>query len=243
MCSKHIFRLDDIAENMNWENYFFLKRIFKKYNVKPIIGVIPNNKDDELKKYSKSDFNFWDEIREVQNMGWSIALHGYNHKYETKSSGILNINNRSEFAGLPFERQNEKIKLGKKILQENGIKIDAFMAPAHSFDNLTIECLLANGINTVTDGYGLYPYYYRGILFVPQLLSRPRKMPFGVFTWCMHPNTMSKDSIRDIEKFIKNNKGDIITFQEAKEMTQNNILNRLSAKILRKMLILYRSRR
>ena len=75
--AKYIFRLDDIAENMNWDNYFLLKDIFESYNVKPIIGVIPNNRDPELLEYPKGDINFWEEIRDLQKKGWAIALHGY----------------------------------------------------------------------------------------------------------------------------------------------------------------------
>lgn len=63
---KYIFRLDDIAENMNWTNFFLLKEIFSSYGVKPIIGVIPYNEDVELLNYPKCEFNFWEEIRNLQ---------------------------------------------------------------------------------------------------------------------------------------------------------------------------------
>ena len=36
--------------------------LFKKYNVKPLIGVIPKNENEELKSYPKCSFNFWDEF-------------------------------------------------------------------------------------------------------------------------------------------------------------------------------------
>ena len=38
-----IIRLDDIAPNMNWDMMKRTKDLFKKYNVKPLIGVIPKN--------------------------------------------------------------------------------------------------------------------------------------------------------------------------------------------------------
>ena len=53
-----IIRLDDIAPNMNWDMMKRTKDLFKKYNVKPLIGVIPKNEDKELKSYQKCDFNF-----------------------------------------------------------------------------------------------------------------------------------------------------------------------------------------
>ena len=36
-----VIRLDDIAPNMNWDMMKKTKDLFKKYNVKPLIGVIP----------------------------------------------------------------------------------------------------------------------------------------------------------------------------------------------------------
>ena len=45
--SKISFRLDDIAENMDWEKFLSLKELLSNYDVKPIIGVIPNNEDPD----------------------------------------------------------------------------------------------------------------------------------------------------------------------------------------------------
>jgi len=224
MKSKYIFRIDDVCENMNWDNFFKVKSIFIENNIKPIIGVIPNNKDENLLKYPKCNFDFWNEIYRLQNsLEWSVALHGYTHVFESENAGILGINNRSEFAGLSKNEQNEKIKKGIKIFNDNNIRIDAFMAPAHSFDKITIECLKENGINVVTDGYSLYPYYKYGILFVPQLLAKPRKMPFGIYTWCLHTNTMSDKNIEEIYEFVNKNKDDIISFPEAIKYVISNI--------------------
>ena len=45
----YVFRLDDIAPNMNWKMMERVKKLFNTYKVKPIIGVIPKNEDQELK--------------------------------------------------------------------------------------------------------------------------------------------------------------------------------------------------
>ncbi|MGI6423718.1 MAG: DUF2334 domain-containing protein [Tepidanaerobacteraceae bacterium] len=243
MGAKYIFRLDDIAENMKWNNFFLLKEIFAKHNIKPIIGVIPNNEDEELLKLPKCPFNFWEETRNLQKLGWSIALHGFNHKYITKNAGIFGVNNFSEFAGVPYYIQNQKIQEGKFIFEQHGLKIDAFMAPAHTLDKTTLKALIDNNIYTVTDGFCLYPYYYEEILFVPQLLSTPRKMPFGIYTWCLHPNNMTEGSIREIEKFIKDNKEDIISFKDAKKYATNSFLNKLTGFINKGLLSILRSLR
>jgi len=48
-----LIRLDDIAENMNWELMEKSEVIFDKFKIKPVLGVIPNNKDSYLLSYPK----------------------------------------------------------------------------------------------------------------------------------------------------------------------------------------------
>ncbi|WP_052356450.1 DUF2334 domain-containing protein [[Clostridium] dakarense] len=241
MSAKYLFRLDDICENMNWDNFNKLKEIFIKNDIKPIIGVIPKNTDKKLLKYDTCNIDFWDEIKKLQDKeNWSIALHGFNHHFETRNSGILGINNRSEFAGLSKEVQNIKIKEGKNILNHYGINSELFMAPAHSFDETTLECLKENEINIITDGYSLWPYYEYDMLFIPQLFASPRKMPFGIYTWCIHLNAMSTDDINSIKSFIENNKENIISFKNIINYKSNFKSNKIIRLLLQKLLIIIR---
>ena len=48
-----LIRLDDIAENMNWDMMKQATDLFDKYNIRPVLGVIPNNKDAKLLSYPK----------------------------------------------------------------------------------------------------------------------------------------------------------------------------------------------
>lgn len=226
MKAAYIFRLDDIAPNMNWENYFRLKTIFAQYQVKPIIGVIPDNQDEELKKWPSYPADFWEEIREVQSRGWEIAIHGCQHRFETDCSGLLGIHCKSEFAGLPFERQYAKLAKAKDIFARQGINSTTFMAPAHTFDRETLRALRLAGIYTITDGYGFYPYTFDQILFVPQMFATPRPMPFGVFTFCLHSNEMSQWQIKHVETFISQNHKQIISFPMAANYASNKQLHR-----------------
>ena len=50
-----LIRLDDIAENMNWDLMEKSELLFEKYEIKPVLGVIPNNKDNDLLLYPKKD--------------------------------------------------------------------------------------------------------------------------------------------------------------------------------------------
>ena len=50
---KILIRFDDIAENMNWHLMAKCEKIFDELNIKPVMGVIPNNQDKDLLIYPK----------------------------------------------------------------------------------------------------------------------------------------------------------------------------------------------
>ena len=112
-------RLDDITPDMDWNRFYRVKAIFDKYKVKPLIGVVPDNQDDGL-KCGEFHEDFWEYVVSLEKSGWTIAQHGYRHIYETKNSGLLGIKKASEFAGLPYEVQYEKLRCGREILQKHG---------------------------------------------------------------------------------------------------------------------------
>ena len=66
-----LIRLDDIAENMNWDLMEKSEILFDEYKIKPVLGVIPNNQDQNLLSYPKKN-NFWDLVRNWKNKGWKI---------------------------------------------------------------------------------------------------------------------------------------------------------------------------
>ena len=232
MAAKYIFRLDDICPYMNYKNFIRIRDIFIKNNIKPIIGVIPYCKDSKLKKQSQGNFieedKFWEEIKNLQDdNGWEIAQHGYDHVYITEDSGIFKTNKRSEFAGVTYEVQVEKIDKGKKLLESKGLIVKAFMAPAHSLDLNTINELKGNGIFVVTDGISAYPYVKNDVLFVPQISSWPKIKKNGVDTVCFHINSWTDEMFERLEHFLLNNKIDIITFSDAKNIRGTCLLNKL----------------
>ena len=46
-----LIRMDDITECMNWELMDKCENLFEKFNIKPLLGIIPINRDPELLKY------------------------------------------------------------------------------------------------------------------------------------------------------------------------------------------------
>ena len=108
-----LIRLDDIAENMNWDLMEKSELLFEKYQIKPILGVIPNNQDNDLLTYPKRD-NFWEQVRKWKNKGWEISMHGSTHVYDkkTKNDDYFGYGGSSEFCGHSLEIQISKIKEG-----------------------------------------------------------------------------------------------------------------------------------
>ena len=82
-CYKKIFFLSIVLEKIR--TFIFPKILFDKYNIKPIIGVIPKNEDKELKSYPVCNFDFWEKIKNLKKQGWEIAMHGYEHLYDQNS--------------------------------------------------------------------------------------------------------------------------------------------------------------
>lgn len=209
MQAKYIFRLDDITPTMNWENFWRVMDLFRRWRVKPLLGIVPDNEDPEL-VVQRPRPDFWQIMRELQRDGLAdFAQHGYQHLLGTK---------RSEFVGLPYEVQYEKIKKGQEILEREGIHTKIWMAPAHSFDTNTLKALVNLGFYAVSDGIALYPFRRRGLIFVPQQLWRPRWFPFGTFTICLHINPPQfLRTLKEIEQFLFA-RPSIISFIEAVEM-------------------------
>lgn len=205
-------RLDDITPDMNWVKFEIAKTLFDQYKIKPLLGVVPDNQDSTLQVGSYNP-NFWEYINELCLEGWTIAQHGYRHIYGTKDSGILGINAFSEFAGLPYKEQYDKIKKGQEILQSKGIYATIFMAPGHTYDVQTIRALKANSFTYITDGYSNDLYEYKGIYFIPCTLSTPR-IPKAYDTLCLHINTMEQQDFQELERFLKEQTGIIKNYAE-----------------------------
>lgn len=202
----YIIRLDDASEYEDKKKWERIKKLLNKYEIKPIIGVIPNNKDNSLvKKYEKNE-NFWNEIKELKENGWIIAMHGFDHKYISNSGGINPIQKRSEFAGIPLKKQKQKIKDGISIFEKNGIYPDVFFAPSHTFDENTIIALKENSnINIISDTIASDVYFKHGMYFIPQQSGKVRKLPFKTVTFCYHPNEMEDCDYKQLEDFIIKN--------------------------------------
>lgn len=196
-------RMDDITPDMDWAKFMRFKELCDRYQVKPLIGVVPDNRDDHLHidaPESAPVGDFWSYLKVLEDEGWSIAQHGVTHIYTTRKMGCFPLNRLSEFAGTGYEKQYEALKRGRDILSDHGIRTDIFMAPAHSFDRHTIKALKKLGFTKITDGFGGRPYVRWGMLFLPisYRQSSSLKKENGCTTFVVHANTMND---RDFERY------------------------------------------
>lgn len=223
MAANFIVRFDDICPEMNWIVWERIEKILDKYGIKPIVAIVPSNLDPSLKIFP-AKLDFWGRAQEWQEKGWAIGLHGFTHVYETSNSGIVGLNTRSEFAGLPLAAQQYKIDSALDIFSKRNIRIDAWVAPAHSFDDNTITALKIRGINVVSDGYFRRVVNISGTTWVPQQLWRFKSINSGTWTVCYHHNAWSDIEIERFEKDIESFKDQIVTLHQAVSEGRNRAI-------------------
>tara|TARA_Y100001958_G_C21207685_1_gene533635 strand:+ start:455 stop:1228 length:774 start_codon:yes stop_codon:yes gene_type:complete len=208
MSAKYIFRLDDATAYINIEKWRKIEKIFDEFSIFPIVAVVPNNKDSEL-KYSNYNSSFWNLVRHWEEKGWSIAMHGFEHLYHktNRNKLIIPYYNKSEFAGLSLSEQSKKISKSIKIFKKNRVLPSLFVAPGHSFDNLTLQALSKEtDIKIISDGIALKPYFRNSFYFIPQQIWDVKIKYCGVWTICLHPDTMSLKDIDNLRNKISDNR-------------------------------------
>jgi len=196
---QYLLRFDDICPTMDWRIWEKIEEHLVRRNVKPLLAVVPDNHDPSLQVNPPSP-EFWDRVRTWQERGWTIALHGFQHRYVSRNAGIVAVRKKSEFAGLPVEEQREKLERGREIFTREGVHARVWIAPGNTFDETTVALLPSVGIRVICDGYFRFPFVCaRGLTWVPQQLFGFRPAPPGVWTVCYHHNLWSAEQFR---KFV-----------------------------------------
>jgi hypothetical protein len=204
--SHYLLRFDDICPTMNWGIWAQIEQVLLPKHIKPIIAVVPDNRDPKLMVDAPAR-DFWAWVRLRQKDGWAVALHGYQHLYVNKSAGILGLTAQSEFATLPRADQREKLERGMEIFRRESVRVDAWVAPSHSFDWTTVDLLAELDIGIISDGPWPWPHTdARGITWVPQQLwTNLQRKRSGVWSVCCHHNSWTAETyVRfryDMEKF------------------------------------------
>lgn len=207
MSARYLLRFDDICPTTNWRVWSSVESALISQNVKPILAVVPDNRDPNLEVCAPRA-DFWDQVRKWQAQGWTIGLHGHQHVYSSPSSGIMGIHAGSEFAGHAVDVQRRKLEAASSIFRREGVLPSLFIAPGHAFDETTVELLHEFGITVISDGFYCRPIERNRTVWLPQQLWRFRHMPFGLWTVCLHINSWDEAAtsrfVQVLEQFAKN---------------------------------------
>lgn len=224
--TKYLIRLDDACPYMDKGKWQRMEDILDRYVVRPLVGIIPANEDPET-LIDCEDKEFWDKVHKWKSKDWAIALHGFNHVCTTQTGGLNPIHNRSEFAGLSFDVQKEKIASGYSILKNNGIEVEWFFAPSHTFDENTLTAIKeCTPIRHISDMIATKPFEEYGFTFVPCQMGKLRNMPIPGY-WCAsyHPNIMKEEDFDALEDFLMNNCSKFISFGELPKAGKKELLD------------------
>jgi hypothetical protein len=203
MAARYLIRLDDACETMDHRRWAAIERVLDRHSVKPLVAVVPDNRDPAL-AVSERDDSFWDKVRAWVAKGWTLAMHGNTHvMQQTAAKLLVPFYHRSEFAGRSLEEQAERVRCAWALFLAQGLTPRVWVAPAHSFDVLTLEALRAETtINVVSDGIACDTYTEFGFRWIPQQLWNLSKRPFGVWTVCLHPNEMSPAALDSLDQAL-----------------------------------------
>jgi predicted deacetylase len=200
--AQYLLRFDDLCPRVSREKWERFLPLIERYGIKPILGVIPDNQDHRL-NVSPPDANFWAEMRALQNAGATIALHGYQHLCYSTGKSMLGLHRKSEFAGINRDMQRNWIRDGLRILREQGLTPTVWIAPRHGFDELTLSVLRGEGIKVLSDGFARVPCVRQGVMWIPQQLWAPVVKQKGLWTICIHPNTVGDKLVTQLDEFLQ----------------------------------------
>lgn len=223
----YFIRLDDACEKRDIAKWNQIEAILDKYNIKPIVGIIPKCMDTDMDKYPVDD-EFWQRAAMWQEKGWHIALHGFEHLFSSNEGGLNPVNNYSEFAGVPLQVQRKKVAGGVRTLQEHGIIPTIFFAPAHTYDANTLLALKEESkIRIVSDTIAYDSYRFGEFTFIPQQSGKVRKLPFRTVTFCYHPNLMNEQDYVVLENFIRENHSKFANGKITESKRKLNLIDRV----------------
>lgn len=166
-----LFRYDDYGiENDKVSLGVF--RLFREYEMPLLVGVIPaikgvnNFRLNNSVTNDKSKKSILNEM--LQDSNFVIGMHGYDHRNNSKSALS------SEFTGLSYNEQKEKIERSQKmIMQKFGKKSEIFIPPWNTYDAITVKALIESGFKLISAARYNFPELAsdNSMLFLPYTIT------------------------------------------------------------------------
>lgn len=221
--AKYLLRFDDLCPTMSKQRFDRFMEIVYRHKVRPILAVVPDNKDLEL-IVDSPDPDFWARMRALESSGSTIALHGYQHTCNSSGRSLLALHSRTEFAGAPEDIQREWIRAGLAIHRGHGLSPRLFVAPRHGFDSATLRALKQEGLLFLSDGFSNRPYQRKGVTWIPQQLWEPVERAEGLWTICLHTNTSASFLENRLDLFLHEHADQFTSFEEVASIENANQL-------------------
>ena len=155
------------------------------YGVKPALLVVPNfhGKSGLLEHPA-----YCERLRELQQDGHEIYLHGYYHRAEGGSYFRQKIVSagEAEFAAVDRDEEVRRLDEGEKMLRDAGLTIRGFVAPAWSMPRWVLGLLGDRGYGFTEDHVRIYsPKENRArASLVLNFASRTPGRLFSSVAWC-----------------------------------------------------------
>jgi len=199
--AQYLLRFDDFCPTFSLRRWERFKAVIDEFGVKPIVAIIPDNRDSEL-TVSNPDAEFWERMRSLEASGATIALHGFQHTCDHSGKSLVPLHRRTEFAGAPESDQTLWIHEGLQILRSHNLNPKLFVAPRHGFDRATLRALRTEGIHYLSDGFARMPFVRGGVTWIPQQLWVPVEKPAGLWTICIHSNHAGDWLVSHLREFL-----------------------------------------
>jgi predicted deacetylase len=219
-----MLRIDDLCPTLSRNGWARCRRIIEEFGVRPILAVIPNNRDPAL-VCDGPDPGFWDQLRALETAGATIAMHGYQHLCASRARSILGLHSTSEFAGVERETQRLWIRAGFRVLHEHGLTPRLWVAPRHGFDRNTLLVLREEGLPCISDGFARAPFLSDGVIWIPQQLWGPADRRAGLWTICLHPNTASAADFENLRSFLLHHGAQFTCFDQVMSRNKAGRIN------------------
>lgn len=149
-----IFRNDDIQPWYETETMRAVDRVFIEEDVPVTLGVIPNAAGELPLSSDEATCEYLGSLQSEYPEQFEMALHGYTHQPETDFYG------GSEFGGLPYDEQTDRLAAGDRILGECVEPSKTFVPPMNTYDNGTVRAVVESDYTTISGGQWFTDEYY-----------------------------------------------------------------------------------